>query len=791
MQDATALALDFDIFAVALVLAPFVIALLAPLVSQETGSAAGWILAIVPAGICAALVTLIDGVARGDVVRFGINWVPELGLRFSFLVDGLSLVFGLAVSGIGAVIVIYSGTYLKGHAYRGRFMAIMLGFTGSMLGLVLAENLVTLFVFWELTAIASYLLIGFDNERLAARRAAFQALVITAIGGLALMAAGVILRTLSGTWTITDLLTAPGLIGAVWSYPIVFSLIAIAAFTKSAQIPFHFWLPNAMEAPTPVSAFLHSATMVQAGIYLLARFSPLLSGTWIWQGTLCVIGGATMLWAGLMALKQTDLKQILAQTTVGSLGLMVMLLGFGGRVAAMAIAAYFVAHALYKAGLFLVAGIIDYGTGTRDVTHLSGLRDQLTISFICSAMAAISMFGLPPFLGWFAKEEIYAGLHTRDVAATVGLVVMVLGNIVLGASALTLGLKPFMGAPRPMAKEPREGSFSLWIGPAIFGLLSLGVMFAVTSYGDLIVAPMAAVISNDSVESHLVLTVDFTDLPIWLSIVTWGLSALIYWRGDEVRRMLHHLEQRFTWSFDRGFDAVVFGLVRVAGGWTRLVHHGRLELYLVIAFAAVALAIVLPMVLLPAWPMWPVFHRPTWYELGGAILIGIGIAIVVVARTRLTAIVALGVHGLALALLFLFFGAPDLGFTQLLVEVLSVVVLALAMTRLQLSARDPRPLEDWLRDGALALICGGAITLLLMRVLEGPFDRRLSAFFAANSAAIGHGRNIVNVILVDFRGLDTLGEIAVVMTAGIAVLALLRRQHKREPLPKQGGRTPT
>ena len=781
------MALDFDVFAIALLLAPFIIALIASLVSQETGPAAGWILAIVPGGICAALITLIDQVAHGEIIRFGVDWVPELGLRFSFLVDGLSLVFGLAVSGIGAVIVVYSGAYLKGHAQRGRFMAIMLGFTGSMLGLVFAENLVTLFVFWELTAVASHLLIGFDSGRPAARRAAFQALVVPAIGGLALMSAGVILRVLSGTWTIGELLTASGLNQAPWSYPIVFTLIAIAAFTKSAQIPFHFWLPNAMEAPTPVSAFLHSATMVQAGIYLLARFSPLLSSNWIWHGTLCVVGGATMLWAGLVALKQTDLKQILAQTTIASLGLMVMLLGFGGRVAAMAVAAYFVAHALYKAGLFLIAGIIDHGTGTRDVTRLSGLRDHLTISFICSALAAISMFGLPPFLGWFAKEEIYAGLDFGDAAAVIGLVVMVLGNVLIGASALTLGLKPFMGTTLATPKEPHEGAFPLWIGPAIFGLLGFSVVFAIDSYGDRILAPMAAVISNDPVAGHLDLTLDVGSLPIWLSVATWCLSGLIYWRMDNVRQFLQTVDRRFTWSFDRGFDAVIIALVRFAGGWTRLVHHGRLELYLVIVFAALALAIVLPMALLDAWPDWPAFQMLTWYEWGGAILMSVGVVVVVAAQTRLTAIVALGVQGLALALLFLFFGAPDLGFTQLLVEVLSVVVLALVMTRLHLSARDPRPLEDWLRDGTLALICGGAVTLLLMRVLQGTFDVRLGDFFAANSLALAHGRNIVNVILVDFRGLDTLGEIVVVLTAGIAVLALLRRQHKREAMPKQSG----
>ena len=770
------MALDFDAFAVALLLAPFLMALLAPLIVRETGAAAGWILAIVPAGIFAALATMIGEVAGGRIVRFGIGWVPALDLRFDFLIDGLSLTFCLVVSGIGAFILIYAGSYLKTHRQLGRFMAILLAFTGSMLGLVLSDSLVALFVFWELTAVASYLLIGFEHERPAARRAALQALIVTAIGGLALLAGGVLLSTLARTWDISRLADSRALLDAVWSYPIVFACLALAAFTKSAQLPFHVWLPNAMEAPTPVSAFLHSAAMVQAGIYLLARFSPLMSDTWIWQGTLCLFGGATLLWGAFRALGQTDLKQILAQTTIASLGLMMVLLGFGDAVAAMAVAAYFVAHALYKAGLFLVAGIIDHGTGTRDVTRLGGLRDHLTISFICAALAALSMFGLPPFLGWFAKEEIYADLHVHDFAATVGLVVLVVGNMLMGASALTLGLKPFMGPLVVTPEAPHEGGFALWIGPALFGLCGLAVLFGVSAYGDQIVAPMAAAIVGHPVEAHLSLAVDPLGLPLWLSLATWAGAGLLYWRADSVRTAIAALERRFTWSIDRGFDALMFGLIRFAGDCTRLLQHGRLELYLVLLFAALALTLFVPLSTLGAWPGAPAFAALTPYEGGGMALAIAGIVAVVIAPTRLAAILALGLQGLALALLFLYFGAPDLGFTQLLVEVLSVVVLALVMTRLRLGPRDPRPLEDWLRDGTLALVCGAGIALVLLRVLEGRFDSRLGDFFASASVALAHGRNIVNVILVDYRGLDTLGEITVVMTAGIAVLALLRRR---------------
>ena len=813
-----ALTLNFDIFAIALLLSPFAAALLAPAMSRHGGSFAGWGLALVPAALFLVLLTTLPDVAAGNPVRLAVDWVPALELRLSFFIDGLSLVFALAVTGIGAFIVLYAASYLRGHPHRGRFLAFMLLFMGAMLGLVLSDSLVGLFAFWELTSITSFLLIGFDHEREAARRGAIQALIVTAIGGLALLASGVLLHRIAGTWIISDLAYSPTLREAGWAYPVVLGFVLVAAFSKSAQWPLHFWLPNAMEAPTPVSAYLHSATMVQAGVYLLARLSPLLGGTPQWQGLLCAFGAVTLLWGGIGALRQTDLKQILAQTTIASLGLSVMLLGIGGATAAMAVAAYFVAHALYKAALFLVTGIIDHGTGTRDIGALGGLRDTLTISFICAALAGLSMFGIPPLLGYLAKEEIYAALSHGDAWGVVAIAVLVVGNALLGAVGLAVMLKPFMGPLKPTPHAPREGGFTLWIGPALFGLTGLAVVFAVGAYGELLLAPMASAIAGQPVESHLGYAVDLAALPFWLTVATWALAVAVYWRLDGLRAVLatglsfplmgrgrgsgqpapdgvvalatgaspheggeavHPVRPRFAWTWDRGFDQAMFGLIRLAGGWTRLFHHGRLELYVVIAFACLALVLVTPLWAMADWPVLPRLGSIAFYEWGVAAMAAVGVVMVVMARTRLGAIVALGVQGLAVALLFMLFGAPDLAFTQLMVETLSVVILALVMTRLRLSATDPRPYEDWARDGLLALLIGGATSVLLLRVLQGVFDGRLSEFFARTSVEIAHGHNIVNVILVDYRGLDTLGEISVVMTAGIAVLALLRRQHKR------------
>jgi multicomponent Na+:H+ antiporter subunit A len=781
--------LSFDLLAILIVLAPFGAAALAPIVSKQGGIAAGWVLAIIPAGMFVIFFGMLGDVAAGHVQRFAVDWVPSLGLSLSFLIDGLSLTFALLITGIGAIIVVYSGTYLAADPRRGYFLSIILLFMGSMLGLVLSNSLVALFAFWELTTVTSFLLIGFDRERVEARRAAIQALIVTAIGGLSLLTGGVLLYLVGGTWNIDSLMRLRGPLSVDSAYPWVLGFILVAAFTKSAQVPFHFWLPRAMEAPTPVSAYLHSATMVQAGVYLLARMSPLLGGTSLWTGWLTIVGGITLLWGAAMALTQTDIKQILAQTTIASLGLLVLLLGIGGEAAAMAVAAYFVAHALYKAALFLVAGLIEKETGTRDITALGGLRDQMTISFIATGLAALSMFGLPPFIGWFAKEETYADI-AGDPGALLTIVVLVLGNALIAAIAIALIVRPFFGADKSTPQPPHEGPFGMWLGPVILGLVGFSVVFVVATTGELLLGPMASAIFGHKLESHLALAVNFADPALWLSVLTWAIAGLVYWQFDRVRALLARLDRSCTWTFDKGFDQVYFGIVRFSGFITRTLHHGRVELYVGIVFVSLALILLVPLWTLRAWPglpAWPALAPVEWAVVA---LAAVGVIIVVVAPSRLFAIVALGLQGLAVALLFVLFGAPDLGFTQLMVEMLSVVFLALVITRLNLNVRDPRPLEDLARDGTLALVIGVAATAVLLKVLERAFDPRLGAFFAANSAEIAHGRNIVNVILVDFRGLDTLGEISVVMGAGIAILTLIRRQKrtgadKAKPVPRE------
>lgn len=757
---------------------PFLAAVLAPWIHKFAGRWAGWVLAVIPASIFVFLLDFVELIASGGFAHETHAWVPAYGLHFSFFVDGLSLTFGLLISGIGTIIIIYSGSYLRGHHHQGRFYAFILMFMGSMLGLVFADNLVVLFVFWELTSITSFLLIGFDHTRQASRRAAIQALVITGAGGLALLVGVLLLQQTWGVWELTGMLgrAANGNVLSEWPiYPVLLVLFLAAAFTKSAQFPFHFWLPNAMEAPTPVSAFLHSATMVKAGIYLLARINPAFGGNEIWTITLVVFGGVTLLYGATLALRQTDMKQMLAQTTVASLGLLVLLIGIGTDIAISAAVLYLIAHALYKAALFLIAGIIDHGTGTREITELGGMRGLMPVTFIVAILAALSMAGLPPAIGFLAKEEMYLGLILPQWWNILVLIVLILGNALMLVVGASIAIKPFLGGLKPTPIKPHEAPFSLLIGPILFGILAV-VLGAMPGYlGHTFMAPAASAIYNLEVESHLKLGWEVLLKPaFWLSCVTWVIGAFLYWQVDNIRKLLRRFENALRWNFDIGFDWLMFGLIRFANIITRVWHNGRLELYMLVVFVALAIALYAPLLMIDGLPPMPEMPVLTFYEWGILLLACIGLLSVIAAKSRLIAIVSLGIQGFAVALIFILFGAPDLAFTQLMVETLSVVILALVMTHLHLEQRDSRVFEEALRDGTLALVCGAGVTLLLVTILQYPFDPRLSEFFAQTSVPIAHGRNIVNVILVDYRGLDTFGEIAVVMTAGIAVLALIR-----------------
>ncbi|MEJ6781346.1 putative monovalent cation/H+ antiporter subunit A [Aminobacter sp. Piv2-1] len=757
---------------------PIVGALLAPLLVRVTKHYAGWLLAAIPLIIFVHFAGMLETVGNARTVSGGFDWAPSLGLRFAWFLDGLSLTFAVLISGIGTLIVIYSGGYLKGHPHQGRFFSFMLLFMGAMLGLVVSDSFLMLFVYWELTSITSFLLIGFDHGREAARRAALQALLVTGLGGLSLLAGLLVVSQATGVSELSALLGAGEALRQSPLYLAALLLVLGGAFTKSAQFPFHFWLPNAMEAPTPVSAYLHSATMVKAGVYLVMRLNPVMGGTAAWETILPLFGGATLAVGAVLAIRQVDLKLMLAYTTVASLGLLVMLTGLGSDKAVEAAALYLIAHSLFKGALFMVAGLIDHEAGTRDVTRLAGLRRAMPVTFAAAMLAAFSMGGLPLFFGFLAKEEIYLAFTETDGWRLLLLAVAIGANALMFAIGFAVALRPFAGAPIATPKHAHEGPASLWLGPVVLGGAGLVAALASATTHRLLSSPTASAVAGTPVDVTISV-VPHIGVPLILSALTVALGIAAYLGLDRLRSLTAGVLAGIGWGPDRGFDQALRALLRFAAGLTRIVQSGRLDIYMTATFIAVAAALLVPMIVTGELPSAPVLPALRFYEWAVMAIAVIGLAAVVQARSRLTAIVSLGIQGFAVAVLYMLFGAPDLSFTQFMVETLAVVILALVMTRLRLSPTDHRPLRQQLLDMTIAGACGLAFTLLLLKVTQLPFDDRLSQFFAAYSKTIAHGRNVVNVIIVDYRGLDTLGEIAVVMITGLAILALIRIRSKK------------
>ncbi|ENN86187.1 putative efflux/antiport transport protein [Rhizobium freirei PRF 81] len=752
---------------------PFFGALIAPVFVRRLGHHAAWLLALLPGLAFLHFAEFLPNIAAGQVVQGGFDWVPSLSLRFSWLLDGLSLTFALLITGIGTLIVLYTGGYLKGHTDLGRFFSFIFLFMGSMLGLVVSDSFLTLFVFWELTSITSFLLIGFDHRREASRRAALQALVVTGGGGLLLLAGLLLIWQVTGLGSMSELLRSGDTLRASPFYLAALILVLGGAFTKSAQFPFHFWLPNAMEAPTPVSAYLHSATMVKAGVYLLMRLNPVMGGTAAWQTILPVFGAATLLVGTLLAIRQTDLKLKLAYTTVSSLGLLVLLTGFGTDYAVEAAVLYLVAHSLFKGALFMVAGIVDHETGTRDITRLGGLRSAMPLTFAAALIAAISMGGLPPAFGFLAKEEIYAALAQTSPAAIALTVIAVAGNALMFAIAFAVALRPFIGPLTETPRHPHEAPPLLWLGPALLALLGIASALLSGPWHAYVSSPMASAVGGKELHISASLA-PHIGLPLALSLATVLIGIFVYWKLDRARFFMSVMLRHLGPGPDRGFDGFISGLVRLSHALSRILQPGRLEIYVAVSFLCLAAMLLIPLVIhgeLPAMPAWPNLQ---WHEATIFLIAVIGLAAVIRARDRLTAIISLGIQGFAVAVIFLLFGAPDLSFTQFVVETLSVVILAMVMTRLRLSPSDRRPPLKMIAHAALAIACGAGFALLLLKATQAPFDLTLTAFFNHYSKLIAHGDNVVNVIIVDFRGTDTLGEIAVVAMTGLAILALIR-----------------
>jgi multicomponent Na+:H+ antiporter subunit A len=756
-----------------LTLLPFILTLIA----ARLGSSARWstVLALCPAAIALYFVDMMQTVAASGPVTASLPWAESLGLRLSFYADGLSLIFATLISGIGSLIVLFASRYFEGDPRRGRFLATLFAFMGSMLGVVLADNLFALFVFWELTGFTSFLLIGFDNEHGEARASAVQAFVVTGIGGMGLLAAAVLLEIVTSSHEISVLLSGNPVVRSLPAYPWIALLILLAAFTKSAQTPFHFWLPNAVAAPTPVSAYLHSATMVKAGLYLVARTTPLLGGTTLWTAVIVTTGALTMVLGAWRAIAETDLKRVLAYSTVSALGLMMMLLGFGTEHAVTAAFVYLVAHACYKGALFLIAGTLEHETGTRDVLELGGLRNAMPATALAGVLAALSMVGVPLFAGFVGKELTYEALLSQNPRWSLLLLTAAVGaSALLGAAGLMAGLSPFIGKLRRAAPAHPVPS-ALVIPPlALAGAGLIAGFYPAILNGTIRLTTMSVVRTAASI--HLALWHGFTIVLI-LSMLTLLAAVALYAYRDRVR----------TWIWPRslGFERFYTGGLRVlnaVSAWSfPALQDASLRSYVLVLIltATVLITGVLAWTGLPTKPGVTEI-RPA--EAAVALMTIAGALSAVRARATMTAVLSLGVSGYGVALTFLFFGAPDLAMTQFSVETLTAIIFTLVFYHFRrfrsLSKRTIR-----LRDLSIAILFGGSLAGVLFFVGATTTPAGLGTYFAQNSVLMAHGRNIVNVILVDFRALDTMGEITVLATAALGVRALLQigRRDERKP----------
>jgi multicomponent K+:H+ antiporter subunit A len=773
-----------------IIVLPFIGSLIAAFLPSNARNIEAWLAGLVALACTGLTLSLLPAVVHGSVVRLDFAWAPTLGLQFTLRMDGYAWLFSLIVSAMGTLVVLYARYYMSPADPVPRFFSFFQIFMGAMLGLVLSGNLIQLMVFWEMASLASFMLIAYWHHRLDARRGARMALTITGAGGLCLLAGMLILGHIVGSYDLDQVLQAGDTVRAHPWYNAVLVLIALGALTKSAQFPFHFWLPNAMAAPTPVSAYLHSATLVKAGVFLLARLWPTLAGTstWFW-----VIGGAgliTLVLGASAALFQKDMKGILAYSTISHLGLITLLLGMNRTLGLVAAIFHMVNHATFKASLFMAAGIVDHETGTRDITRLSGLYRVMPITATLAMVAAASMAGVPLLNGFISKEMFFAEtiFISGEWWARMGLpLAATLAGAFSVAYSLRFILQVFFGPPATdLPRAPHEPPRWMLLPSALLVLICLivGILPAITLGPFLDVAARSILGTHMPVYSLAVW--HGLNLPLLMSLIALAAGALLY-AVLRVYQRARPGQTFFNYRFDGGrtFERLLDVVSASAAGLLRWGASERLQ---------GQMAIVVLGTLIVAWlslrhggwapgtnpltPLDPLFVL-LWL-VGGACAIG---AAYQAKYHRLASLILVGGAGLITCLTFVWFSAPDLALTQLAVETVTVVLILLGLRwlprRIQLddesTATTARALGRRSRDMVLAVLAGGGAAALAYAVMTRPDRSAISAFYIKNALPEGGGANVVNVILVDFRGFDTFGEIAVLGIVSLTVYALLRR----------------
>ena len=782
---------------------PFLGALLPGLMNSTGRVACAGVTFMVSLLAFIGLMTHLPAVMAGELVTARLDWVPLLGLNVTLMLDGLGFFFAMLILGIGLLIIAYARFYLSREDNMGEFFTYLLLFQGAMVGIVISDNILILLVFWELTSLSSFLLIGYWKHLPEGRQGARMALTVTGMGGLAMIGGMLLLGQIVGSYDLSVILQNRNLIQASPMYLPALILILLGCFTKSAQFPFHFWLPHAMSAPTPVSAYLHSATMVKAGIFLMARMWPVLSGTPEWFMIVTTAGLITMLLGAVIALFKHDLKSLLAFSTVSHLGLITMLLGTGTAFGAMAAMFHILNHATFKAALFMSAGIIDHGAHTRDIRRLGGLRHLMPVTFVIASLAALSMAGIPLLNGFLSKEMMLEeATHTALFGMPLLVPVMAtIGSLFSAAYCFRFISHTFLGPQRDdYPATPHDPPVGLWLPPAILVVLVVAIGVAPFLAEPFIKVVTASVLGDAAELPKAYFKIWHGLVPaLYMSMiaVVGGLLMLLIFKpalgvwDKAARPEAKHI-----------FDAVIASAVSLARRIIAPLHDGAFTRY------AAIMAVTVVAVGYHAWATGTV-GAPTrsvqpanFVQIAGwLMLVAATCGLVVLHRNRLLSLILIGIVGLVVSVGFVFFSAPDLAMTQLTVEVVTIILLLLALNFLP----NHTPVESSVlrrtRDGTVAVAAGlGAAALSYHYLLRDTIAPSISDFHLANSYKGGGGTNVVNVILVDFRGFDTYGEIIVLGIAALIIYALTealldgpvraRLLNRKPDQPRSGGMHP-
>ncbi|WP_099355568.1 Na+/H+ antiporter subunit A [Fredinandcohnia onubensis] len=785
------------------ILSPFILAIFIPFLRKYLrGIHTGWFVLILPVLLFSYFFPFMKDTMNGNPIIRTAEWIPSIGVNFTAYIDGLGLLFALLITGIGALVVLYSIYYLsKEKESLHNFYVYLLCFMGAMLGVVLSDNVIMLYTFWELTSLSSFLLIGYWHNREKSRYGALKSMLITVFGGLSMLAGFVLLSLMTNTFSIREMIAQVDRLPSNPLFIPAMLLILLGAFTKSAQFPFHIWLPDAMEAPTPVSAYLHSATMVKAGIYLVARLSPIFAGSSEWFWIISTFGIITLFWGSFSAVKQTDLKGILAFSTVSQLGMIMSLLGIGSAALhydhldtniylAAIVAAIFhlINHATFKGSLFMVVGIVDHETGTRDIRKLGGLMTVMPITFTLAVIGAFSMAGLPPFNGFLSKEAFFTAIvnaTTLDIfnMETLGILFPIIGwvaSVFTFIYSMILVFKTFTGKAQfeKLDKKPHEAPIGMLISPII--LASLVIIFGLFSniLAPSLIEPAVASIVPSLLDGDSNYHVHFEyfhgwNAPLYMSIGVIVLGTIMFLSLAKWTGIYNVFSKRLT--LNNLYDNGIIGMERSASKINRFYMTGVIRDYLVIMFAFFILAIGSALIIKNAFAFDLTHVAPVrLFEAVLAFVLVGGVATTVFAKSRLTAIIALGAVGYSVSLFFVLFRAPDLALTQLVIETVSVSLFLLCFYHLPKLHKKEKPMRFRLTNLLISLGVGTIVTLLAISANSTRLIDSISSYFVENSYKKGGGTNIVNVILVDFRGFDTLFEITVLGIAALGIFTMIK-----------------